>query len=215
MSLAEVRDEPVVVREPHIGRCRHNQTGDGAALETPHPVRQHRAGNPAELLETHRQRRHGRLGPEVVGEVHEPPPAPRQHGAEHEQRPNLTPVHHQHVSRLPHRRAPPPMMPFTPRHLLQGDETPEVPRGARVTRRHRDRQQPLRGDPTLSLRDPSHDELADRVVVVHHHTDLARAGVGRVHDALHGLVCRATNLCGTPVRAHLAVDGIYVHTFPH
>ena len=61
-------------------------------------------GHRAQVFEASGQRRHGRLGPEVVGEVDEAHPAPGQHGTEDEERPDLAPVKDQHVARSPHPR---------------------------------------------------------------------------------------------------------------
>ena len=68
-----------------------------------HPMRSVSAvfGTAAQVFEAPGQRRHGRLGAQVVGEVDEADPAPGHHGAEDEQRTDLAPVEDQHVARRP------------------------------------------------------------------------------------------------------------------
>jgi len=59
-GLTEVRPELVMRGEPDVIRSRHNPVRDHAALETAHPVGQHRLGCPVEggeALRQHRQRR--------------------------------------------------------------------------------------------------------------------------------------------------------------
>ena len=104
----------------------------------------------------------------------------------------------------------------TPRLLLRRDEAPEVASRTGVTGRPGDGQQTLRADPTVGLRDPLRDDIADVVVVVDHHLALG----GRVlrgvseHSSLDGLGGGAANVRGSPKGADLAVGGKDVHAFP-
>ncbi len=214
LALTEVGPEPVVGREPHVVHRRDHNAGDGAALQAAHPIRQRRAGNPAQFLEARCQARQGGVRAEVVGEEHEPPPAPREHRAEHEQRADLTPVERQHVTGRPHAGPAAPVMIDPPPGLRLGDQPTEVSRRTVVASGRRHREQALRGDPPLGLRDPLDHDGAHVVVVVH--DPFRRTGPLRsLDDPLHGLVRGAADVRGAPIGAHLSVGGIDVHTFPH
>jgi hypothetical protein len=67
-GLAEVRPEPVVGGQPHVVRRRDDHIRDHAALQTRHPVGEHHLRHPAQLLETLREQREGRLRPLIGGE---------------------------------------------------------------------------------------------------------------------------------------------------
>ena len=97
--LTEIRPEPIMGREPHIAGGRYDHVGHDAALQTAHPVGQHHTGHPAQDVEALRQQRQRRVRALVVGETHEPHPAPRQHRAEHVQPAQHTPIDDQMLTR--------------------------------------------------------------------------------------------------------------------
>lgn len=80
---------------------RARQPGESPALQVAHPVGQRHPRHTTKRLETLGQAGHGRLLSKVVGEGHETHPRRGQHGAEHEQRADLSPVEHHHIAR-PH-----------------------------------------------------------------------------------------------------------------
>ena len=132
---AEVRPEPVMAGEPDILRRGHHDVGHHAAFQAAHPVRQHRAGHPAQHLEALRQQRQRGLRPLITGEPHEPDPAPGQHRAEHVQPPLAAPAGHQMLTRRPHRRAAAPVVIGPPGLLRRRDQAPEVTRRVGIPRR--------------------------------------------------------------------------------
>jgi hypothetical protein len=122
LALTEVRPEKVVRREADIGRGRDDDIRDDATFQAPHPVGEHRAGHPTQLLETLGQHAQRGLGPLIGGVTHEPHPRPGQHRAEHMQPAPHPPVDHQRLTRCPHRRATATMMPTPPLRLHLGDQ---------------------------------------------------------------------------------------------
>ncbi len=127
LALAEIWSEGVVGGEADVVRRGDHHVGDHPALETAHAIGQHGLGDPAHGLKARGQRGEGGLGPLVVGEEHEAPPAPRHHRAEHAQRTDLAPVDDQHVPRRPHARSASPMVIGAPRRLRFGHQAAEVP----------------------------------------------------------------------------------------
>ncbi len=91
-GLAEVEPEAIVGGEGDIARCRHHDVGHDPALETAHAVGEQDAGHPAEQLEALGQQRQRRGLVLSLGEAHEAPAAPGEHGTEDLQPVLLTPV---------------------------------------------------------------------------------------------------------------------------
>jgi len=98
-GLAEVGPEPVVSSEAHVLTRRHDLVRDHPAFQAAHPVGEDDAGNPTQGVEALREQRQRRLGALVVGEAHEPDPAPREHRAEHVQPAQHPPVDDQMLTR--------------------------------------------------------------------------------------------------------------------
>ncbi len=103
-----------------------------------------------------------------------------------------------------------------PSLLLRSDQPPEVPRRARIARRPRRRQQPLRRDPALGGLHPRTDQLDHPVVVPPPRLALRPlpAGLVPLNHPPHRLGCRGAHLGSAAVAAHLAVGGDDVHPFP-
>ena len=148
-----------------VGR-RHYHPGHGAALEAAHSIAQHRPGDTAEGLEAGGQGGEGGVGALVVGEDHEPEPAPGRHRAEHEQGADLAPVDDEHVARRPHAGTPPPVVVRPPQALGLGHQAAQVAGRALVAGGPDRRQQPLGRDQPLRLLDPLGHDVGDDVVVV-------------------------------------------------
>ncbi len=125
-ALAKVRSRPVVGDEADVVRRRDHEPGHRASLQAPHAVGEQSFGHTADGLHARRQRGHGRLGTEVVGEEDEAEAAPGQHGAEHEQGSDLPPVEHQHVARRPDPGPAPPVVITAPLGLGVGHRPAEV-----------------------------------------------------------------------------------------
>jgi hypothetical protein len=94
-ALAKVRPKPIVHGEADVLRCRDHLVRDDPAFQAPHPIREHHARDTAEHLEALGQQSQRRVGALVIGEAHEPHPAPRQHRAEHMQPTQHAPIDHQ------------------------------------------------------------------------------------------------------------------------
>ena len=215
--FAEVRPEPVVRREAHELRRRHDNVGDDAALQAAHAIREHDLRGAAETLEALGQQPHRRGRLLVAGDTHEPPPRPRKHGAEHLPAALGRPVDHQMLTRCRHPRPEHPPLP-TPPPLRVRDRATEVPRRTLVAGGLCDRQQPLRRDPTISRLDlvVDHRRAPRRCSAAqprrgarHRH-----AGAVRLDHPLNRLVSRAAQRGRAPIGPHLLKGGDDVHPFP-
>ena len=102
-------------------------------------------------------------------------PAPGHHRTEHEQRADLAPVEHHHVTRCPHARSSAPVVLRSPGVLGLGHQTAEVAGRAPIAGSLRHRQQSLGRDPALGAGDGLGHQVGDPVVVV---ADLAGDGPG-------------------------------------
>jgi len=124
----------VVRGETHVLTRGHDPVRDYATFQAPHPVGEHHARDPAEGLEALREQRQGRVGALVVGEAHEPDPAPREHGAEHVQPAQHAPIDDQVLTWGPHRRSSTTVIIVAPQRFPFRDQPTEVPRGTRIAR---------------------------------------------------------------------------------
>lgn len=166
--FAEVGLEPVVGTEAHVGRSGDDETGNGPTFETAHAIGEGRLGHAADVLEALGQSRHGGVGPQVVGEVDEADPAPGQHGAEDEQRTNLSPVEDHHVAGRPHPGTPTPVVLRPPLDLHLGHQPTQVPGRALIAGGPDDGQEALGRDLALGPCHPFGHHVPDGVVVVGH-----------------------------------------------
>jgi hypothetical protein len=113
--------------EVDVPRCRHHDAGHDPAPKTAHAVGEQHRGHAAEELETLREQGQCRGLVLVLGEAHEAPAAPGEHGTEDLERSLLTPVEHEvltgHGDPGPIRAAPSPVL-----GLGRGHGPPEAPR---------------------------------------------------------------------------------------